>query len=478
MALRTRGLATAATRAATPKRTGVYCRGVGINGALGTGNLEDSEKPLRAKGDLKERIVKVAAGYGHSGALDAKGGAYLFGRTHDATLAVRLGRYAKSSPLMAWTMRHFGAEKSVDAPQPREVVSFKVFGEPIEHEVEESSRKIGVKAPFEGFSTESMRDIVCGAGVTAFISSTTDTLFMLGSNMYGQCAIGMPDAYLWEPRTTVGLPANDDAVASVALGFRHGVLATKGTGKVYTWGKGQRGQLGNGLRGLEDDAFTMQPVNLPGRVVKVVAGMNSCGALLEDGRVFVWGKMQSLEIDTAKHQYEDQILPREVTFKDDLGPIVDLWAGQQSFVAMAKGEGAKHTLHQWGMLSDQEKSSAEAVRAQLDPHIPEDSGFWQTVEKNNALARTVVHPVQVLAPFELVSDNEDGKVDVEVSVGHEGFVIVGKDLPTPFRWDWSLRPVPLHLHATALDEFLGSHSVVSIAQGWQHTVLLAAEKEG
>lgn len=454
---------------------GVWARGIGINGALGTGSLDNADSPTQIHGDLdtkQAQPVKLAAGFGHSAVLDDQGRVYLFGRTHDTRLTVRLGRYAKSSMVMQYVMRMMGVETSVDAIEPKEVLSYKVYKDLGEDDIEQDSRKRGLETKFEGYSTEPIREVVCGAGVTAFITKETDTLFVFGENVYGQCATGTTDSYFWDPRTTIGLPEDDDAVASVALGFRHGVVATKVSGKVFAWGKGQRGQLGIGLRGI-DDFFVMQEVrDLPGPAIKVAAGMNSSAALLKDGRVFVWGKMQSRQLDEAKSNYEDQVSPREVEFGPEAGPVLDIWAGPQSYVALVKdsqGHGCK--LYQWGLMSDKETSSSEAVTKQIEPFMEE--GFWKSTNKYKATARTVLDPVPVFTPFELSAEQKTPQL--EVTIGTEGICVVGEDLAVPYVWDWNLRPVPLQLHDPTLASFISTHGIKSIAQGWQHTLFLSAK---
>ena len=64
-----------------------------------------------------------------------------------------------------------------------------------------------------------------------------------------------------------GLDYEADPVEEVALGFQHAVCRTR-SGKAWAWGKGERGQLGNGAEATHGSAF---PVDIPGdaAVVKV-----------------------------------------------------------------------------------------------------------------------------------------------------------------------------------------------------------------
>ena len=83
------------------------------------------------------------------------------------------------------------------------------------------------------------------------------------------------------------LPSNTDA------GFQH-CIALSSKEDVFTWGKGKRGQLGDGK--AAEFSFSPVKVRLPkGVVVKQVsAGFNHCAVLSRAGDVFIWGKHMSL----------------------------------------------------------------------------------------------------------------------------------------------------------------------------------------
>ena len=72
---------------------------------------------------------------------------------------------------------------------------------------------------------------------------------------------------------------------SVAAGHAHTVIATP-DGRVWTWGNGTRGQLGDGT--LVDRSSPGLVPNLDG-VVAVTAGAAHTVALSSDGRVYAWG---------------------------------------------------------------------------------------------------------------------------------------------------------------------------------------------
>ncbi|KAL7511217.1 hypothetical protein ACHAXN_011157 [Cyclotella atomus] len=122
--------------------------------------------------------------------------------------------------------------------------------------------------------------LATSAGLTAVISNTGN-LYTFGLNHRGQCGVGTFSPNVWTPSPVVGLASlrfildytaaqssasftsnnNNSAgshvyseckvqeypMVSVALGLQHG-LALDCMGQVFTWGKGERGQLGLGKR--------------------------------------------------------------------------------------------------------------------------------------------------------------------------------------------------------------------------------------
>jgi alpha-tubulin suppressor-like RCC1 family protein len=112
----------------------------------------------------------------------------------------------------------------------------------------------------------------------------------------------------------------------VSVGFEH-CAAISSRGALYVWGRGDRGQLGTGE---DDTASYAAPVRVLGpddafldlRVVAVECGLSQTACVTQDGRLWVWGKMQNAESRAALKEAEqssstgllmaDQLVPREV----------------------------------------------------------------------------------------------------------------------------------------------------------------------
>lgn len=122
------------------------------------------------------------------------------------------------------------------------------------------------------FHTRFQNTLATSAGVTAVISNT-GTLYTFGLNHRGQCGSGSFQPNIWTPSRVSGLASarfildhgtsfGDDMfrlfkeqqhpIVSVSLGLQHGV-ALDSEGQVFCWGKGERGQLGQGRRMVFED---------------------------------------------------------------------------------------------------------------------------------------------------------------------------------------------------------------------------------
>ena len=113
-----------------------------------------------------------------------------------------------------------------------------------------------------------------------------------GNNKYGQLAQKPTDAAM--QKTPVRIPLPDGADSSftytqVAAGDSH-VLAIGSNGILYSWGRNDHGQLGDGTT---TDRYKPQPVKdtsgQPFKAVQVSAGVADSAAIDSESRVYTWG---------------------------------------------------------------------------------------------------------------------------------------------------------------------------------------------
>ncbi|QIK63240.1 hypothetical protein G7068_08545 [Leucobacter viscericola] len=175
--------------------------------------------------------------------------------------------------------------------------------------------------------------------------SETGQLFTWGSGSNG--VLGTNN------QTTQNSPVNVTSHVPLAAGEKivH-VEATLGNtmvltslGKVYIWGVGNWGQLGNGGTGNSWDAVS--PAGLPAGdpVVQLVGHSATMFALTQSGRVFSWGSSSSGELGTGSTALG--LSAAEVTDFPGLpagDKIVQIESGQYSEVALS----ASGIVYTWG----------------------------------------------------------------------------------------------------------------------------------
>jgi hypothetical protein len=136
--------------------------------------------------------------------------------------------------------------------------------EPTEHLLPPDADGVRVGNDVEG-------SVACSAAVTGVVDGEGH-LRCFGVNQFGQCGVGQESNHVWLATPVVlesaveamksinqaqGQRGSEAAVAppladlagercrQVSLGFQHGLAVTDG-GRVYAWGTGERGQLGDG----------------------------------------------------------------------------------------------------------------------------------------------------------------------------------------------------------------------------------------
>lgn len=190
--------------------------------------------------------------------------------------------------------------------------------------------------------------VVASAGLTVGLTKDGEP-FSFGMNRWGQCGMDIKDAvnttgnkeavHIYKPtkiKFTASPFTNKIPVKfkQIDAGFQH-CIALSADGDVYTWGKGNRGQLGDGAGETSvypvsialDNFFTNKARKQAiqeqtyTKGVAVSAGFSHTAVLGSDGNVYVWGKGMSTTAKPKKHVasmdiYEDQLIPRKIVLPD------------------------------------------------------------------------------------------------------------------------------------------------------------------
>ncbi|KAF0684214.1 Aste57867_23800 [Aphanomyces stellatus] len=260
----------------------IYSYGDGYLGTLGHGSYEQVPTPTPLEAFQGLELTRLSTGWSHAGVLDADGKAYVFGRTHHFRNVIRAINMRRLAPWFLDFANFLGRHRSVESFTPTEVLL-----------------------------PEKVVDIACGATLSLF-RTESGKLYANGGNLFGQCGVGHEAATVWEPEL-VKMPP----IQQMAGGFQHAMALTV-DGQVYSWGKGERGQLGYGTVNLSAPQHLVALREQHVRAVDV--GFNYSVALTEKGELYAWGKLMGAD-QHGRKTGEDQTVPRLVRTS---APVVDM----------------------------------------------------------------------------------------------------------------------------------------------------------
>ena len=436
----------------------VYSMGMGWSGATGvvgpdiTGH-DDEEEPDEPALILDVPIKSAAAGWGHSAFVSEEGDLFMCGRPHDFNTLLRLKR------LPGFIRKYAIKSPENDRNFVSKALSYMVGAEDNERwEKAQQNSFIKTVTKVDLPDGEKVKSVEASAGLTAIVTEK-GKLFAFGLNHHGQCGIGDRSNNVWEPAEVKGLSADfafegralldqDHPIERVALGLQHGVAMNQ-DGSVFTWGKGDRGQLG-----LRDDekinslpyGKRIQEVRLmPSedgaqrfstdfRVKAVAAGMNHSAALGVDNGVYIWGKNVAPPAPGSGDLVSDAYFPIQVKGLPSEKEVVDISCGS----------------HHTAMLL--EDGSVYAVGVGTDNNRP------------------------ILEPYELIPSGAvefpvkqfEAHFDRTTLVGNDGSEVLQAHM-----WSNSeLRDYAVFT-PTWMDHF--SSKIKSVHRGWLHTIVITDE---
>ena len=307
-------------------------------------------------------IISISCGDRHSVALHASGELYTWG----GTLYGKLGRTGDSSStgsyylvssLQGKRVVHMscGNWHTAVCTQEGEVYSFggggKHFNKGALGTGDTEDSMLPRRIPTFGTSIL-VRNIVCGGYHTLALTADRQ-VYAWGRGEFGQLGLGH-DNNETEPKLIDTL-AKEGAVLTLAAGENHS-LACMESGEVWSWGYGQQGQLGHGEGKNEKmpkrlSFFTQRHI----AIVQVAAGWRHSLALTVDSHVYSWGhgdKGQLGHGDTRSSltpRVVEQLLGKEVkqvaaggshslAFNAFFAQAQELYAREQTRQAKERGE--------------------------------------------------------------------------------------------------------------------------------------------
>ncbi len=174
-----------------------------------------------------------------------------------------------------------------------------------------------------------------------------------GRNDYGQ----LGDGTILNSRNPVAVQNLSGGVVDIASGLFHSI-SLKSDGTVWAWGYNSNGQLGNGTN--IDSKTPVKVLGLSG-ITAISSGQSHCIALKNDGTVWSWGRNYSGQLGDAT--MNDKNIPVQVK---NLAGIIAIESGPDFSLAL-KSDG---TVWAWGSnsnsrLGDGTTSSSKSTPVQV-----------------------------------------------------------------------------------------------------------------
>lgn len=154
-----------------------------------------------------------------------------------------------------------------------------------------AERKAFTPAPTrQSFQGQKIRHVSCGDNFTLLLAES-GVVFSEGQNQFGQLGLGDFGEH-GEFQAIPGLAALNDKVVQVECGKWHALCLTK-LQRVYCWGNGLLGQLGNGTLRNQHSPCLLAQFNpqKSKKILQVAAGAFSSFILLENGALHFSGRL-------------------------------------------------------------------------------------------------------------------------------------------------------------------------------------------
>ena len=240
--------------------------------------------------------------------------------------------------------------------------------------------------------------------------SADGTVYTWGRNEYGQLGNGVTATNSPVPVAvkTAGTPMEGKTIVQISAKVWY-ALALASDGTVYSWGFNSWGQLGNGTSGTANNASAPVAVKTAGTpmegktIVQVAAGATHSLALATDGTIYAWGKNEYGQLgNDSTTNSPVPVAVKTAGTPMDGKTIIQIHAGYEHSLALA----SDGTVYAWGRNNSGQLGKNDAT----DAHIP-------------AAVQTLGTPMA-------------GKVIVQLVAGNSQSMALASD-GTVYTWGWN-----------------------------------------
>ena len=303
----------------------IFIWGYNGYGQVGDGTIDTRKTPVDVTSQFGlnegETITLLSLGNNHSSALSSEGRLFTWGYGYYGQLGDNsYSNSANSTPIeITDNLKLNRGEKVIDVSLGTShsgavTTEGRVFtwgsnsrGQLGYQDINHQSSPIDITSNFSAVKVlennlpilETITTVSLGKSYSMALTST-GRVFTWGNNDYGQLGneSTLSGNLPIEITARLGLN-NSETVVSISLGSSHSAILTS-EGRVFTWGRNYEGQLGDGTVSCKDKPIEItNQFNLSAgeTIVNISLGYNNSSAISSTGKVFIWGSGTNIPAD-------------------------------------------------------------------------------------------------------------------------------------------------------------------------------------
>jgi hypothetical protein len=263
----------------------VWAWGQNVSGQLGTGSTSTTPQPQPAKVNGLPPIKAIAAGIGHSLALDVSGNVWAWGQNANGqaglgsaggTVLVPTRVTTLSAIQSIATSGHFSLALGADG-------RLWAWGQNTSGQVGTGATSVSVPTPTVVTGLPTLRSMAAGVN-HALALDVNGRVWGWGLNTSAQVGTGATSTAVLTPVQVANLPT----AKAVAAGAGHSFIIDEQFGNAWAWGQNTFGQVGTGSTS-STPVLSPTPVSGVFAGTAVAAGHNSSLVIMGNGFVKAWG---------------------------------------------------------------------------------------------------------------------------------------------------------------------------------------------
>ncbi len=210
-----------------------------------------------------------------------------------------------------------------------------------------------------------IKDVVSSCDETVFAITEDGKLYSWGKNNHGQIGDGKADDSGISNQLTPHLVVGIDGKVKDIIIDNYTVYAITEEDKLYSWGNNQRGQVGSSNPDNQNEPMIKSPqeLSIVGKVKNVVISFNdTVYAVTEEGKLYSWGNNTKGQVGNGKSgDNVKQVDPHLVGIS---GKVKDIVSGPYTvFVITEEGK-----LYSWGLNNNDQVGNGTDTDIQTTPY--------------------------------------------------------------------------------------------------------------